>query len=342
MDEGLDQEWEEKMRQEEQADQELFDFCQGEMETYVEHTIRTKKALLESIRSTQEVYRNDAKSEKPRYPQALYPQLDDLLERFYKKVLVRDFPEPLPDWWCYSYEITAFGIELLLNRHEWTHDYGGDYDCRRWKELTLLQVPAKMLTTGEFAQLRGVEDVTVRQWIRRGKIRTAVKYGNEWRISALTRLFKDRGYYVDCAFYWEDTLPELPEKWSWLNHFHCIYLTRGKRDRKRFLVTLKKEEPYKYWQSDGLPFSEKSDPLARKLLPKEKVDWKDRVILDSAEREALELYLIGCPEAKVTDPTILIDEFGAEEYCVDTMWVDENNMLCSLSVKNISPSPGEP
>lgn len=78
-----------------------------------------------------------------------------------------------------KYEITAFGIELLLNRHEWTHDCGNGYDCQRWKELTLLQIPVKMLTTGEFAQLRGVEDVTVRQWIRRGKIRTAVKYGNE-------------------------------------------------------------------------------------------------------------------------------------------------------------------
>lgn len=114
MDEELNQEWEKELRQEEQADQELFNFCQGEMETYEQHTIRTKDALLGSIRSTQEDYRNDAKSEKPRYPQALYPQLDDLLERFYQKVLVQDFPELLPDWWCYSYEITAFGIKLLL------------------------------------------------------------------------------------------------------------------------------------------------------------------------------------------------------------------------------------
>lgn len=326
MDEELDLEWEEELRQEEEAGQELFNFCQGEVEEHVKHTIRTKDALLKSIRTTQEDYRKEAASEKPQYPQALYPQLDDLLERFYHKVLVQNLPEPLPDWWCYSYEITAFGIELLLNRHEWTHDYGGSYDCRRWKELTLVQVPAKMLTTGEFAQLRGVEDVTVRQWIRRGKIRTAVKYGNEWRISALTRLFQDRVSYVECAFYWEDTLPELPEKWSWLNHFHCIYLTRGERDRKRFLVTLKKEVPYKFWEMSWIHRSDESDPLARKVVPKEKLDWKDRVILESAEREALELYLIGCPEAKVIDPTILIDEFGAEEYCDDHMWVDENNM----------------
>ena len=337
MDEELDQEWEEELRQMQLAWEELDDFCSGEIEHHRENTIRTKEALLGSIRSTQEDYRKEAKSEKPRYSQALYPQLDDLLERFHNKVLIQNLPEPLPDWWCYSYEITVFGIELLLNRHEWTHDYGGSYDCRRWKELTLLQIPAKMLTTGEFAQLRGVEDVTVRQWLRRGKIRTAVKYGNEWRISALTRLFKDRGSYEDCAFYWEDTLPELPEKWSWLNQFHCIYLTRGQRERKRFLATLKERVPYNNWELNWLCQSEKSDPLARKLLPKEKLDWKDRVILDNAEREALELYLIGCPEAKLTDPTVLIEEFGAEEYCDDSMWVDENNMLCSLSAKTIFP-----
>lgn len=326
MDEELDQEWEEEQRQMQVAWEELDEFCSGEIEHHCKNTLRTKDALLKSIRTTQENYRKEAESEKPQYPQALYPQLDDLLERFYHKVLVQNLPEPLPDWWCYSYEITAFGIELLLNRHEWTHDYGGSYDCQRWKELTLLQVPAKMLTTGEFARLRGVEDVTVRQWIRRGKIRAAVKYGNEWRISALTRIPKERGSYVECAFYWEDTLPELPEKWSWLNHFHCIYLTRGQRDRKRFLVTLKEKTPYKDWEMNWLRRSEKSDPQARKVLPEEKLDWKDRVILDSTEREALELYLIGCPEAKVIDPTILIDEFGAEEYCDDHMWVDENNM----------------
>ena len=311
----------EEMRRLEQADQELFDFCQGELENYEASTIRTKERLLKSIRSTQEDYRNEAQSEKPLYPQALYLQLSDLLERFYKKVLYQEFPEPLPDWWCYSYEITSNGIELLLNRHEWSHNYGNSYDCQRWKELTLLTTPAKMLTTGEFAKLQGVEDVTVRQWIRRGKIRSAVKYGNEWRISALTRLPKERSY-VSCGVYWENPLPELPEKWSWLNSFRCLYLTRGERDRNRFLVTLGKEPPHQHWDMNLWLPPKKSDPLVCKVLPKEKLDWKNRVILDSSEREALELYLIGCPEAKLVDPTLQIEEIGLEEYCSDFSWVD--------------------
>lgn len=317
-----DMEEDEELRQLEQAEQELYDFCQWELENHEASTIRTKGHLLKSIRSTQEAYRSEAKSEKPLYPQTLYPQIDDLLERFYTKVLFQGLPEPLPDWWCYSYEITTEGIELLLNRHEWSHNYGGSYDCQRWRELTLLKAPAKMLTTGEFAKLQGVEEVTVRQWIRRGKIRSAVKYGNEWRISALTSLPKERGY-VSCAFYWEDSLPELPEKWSWLNSFHCLYLTRGERDRNRFLVTLKEEQPHQYWDINFHYLPKNSDPLVHKVLPKEKLDWKGRVILDSSEREALELYLIGCPEAKPVDPTFQIEEIGVEEYCSNSMWQNE-------------------
>lgn len=324
---NLDELEQEELRQEQVAWEELDDFCSGEIENHRENTIRTKEDLLKSIRAAQENYRKVAASGKGRYPQGFYQQVDDLLERFYHKVLIQELPEPLPDWWCYSCEISANGVELLLNRHEWTHDYGSSYDCWRWKELSLLKTPARMLTTGEFARLQGVEEVTVRQWIRRGKIRSAVKYGNEWRISALTCLPKDRGYYNNCAFYWEDSLPELPEKWSWLHSFRCLYLSRGKRDRNRFLVTLEKEPSSSLWNAtsyyDFPDIPEKSDSMVRKVLPKEKLDWKGRVILDNSEREALELYLIGCPEVKRIDSNMIIDEIGIEDYCSDTMWVDE-------------------
>lgn len=318
---NIDLEEMEELHQLEQADQELYDFCQGEREEYDTNTLRTKDALLKSICATKAYYREKANGEHPHYTQAFYAQLDDLIERFHKQVLVQDLPEPLPDWWCYSYEITPAGIELLLNHHEWSHEYGGSYDCTCWRALTVLKTPAKMLTTGEFAKLQGVEDVTIRQWIRRGKIRSAVKHGNEWRISALTRLPKDRGY-TSCAFYWEDALPELPEKWSWLNDFHCLYLTQSKRDRNRFLATLKVEQPRLWLGGDSLYIPEKSDSQVHQRLPKEKLDWKGRVILDASEREALELYLIGCPEAKLLDPTMTFDKLGLEDYCDVFMSID--------------------
>ena len=42
-----------------------------------------------------------------------------------------------------------------------------------------------MITVSEFAELHGVQSVTVRQWIRRGKLRAIKKQGRDWLIADL-------------------------------------------------------------------------------------------------------------------------------------------------------------
>jgi len=49
-------------------------------------------------------------------------------------------------------------------------------------EHTLIKVECDYLTVEQYAALHEVEPVTVRQWIRRGKLRHAKKNGRDWLI----------------------------------------------------------------------------------------------------------------------------------------------------------------
>jgi len=51
---------------------------------------------------------------------------------------------------------------------------------------TLYSVSFPILTCAEFAERSGVDQVTVRQWIRRGKLRSAFKVGRDWMIPSTT------------------------------------------------------------------------------------------------------------------------------------------------------------
>ena len=52
---------------------------------------------------------------------------------------------------------------------------------------TLYSCQFPLLSCGEFAERCGVEQVTVRQWIRRGKLRSALRIGRDWRIPSTTK-----------------------------------------------------------------------------------------------------------------------------------------------------------
>lgn len=49
-------------------------------------------------------------------------------------------------------------------------------------EHTLITVECDYLTVEQYASMLGIEPVTVRQWIRRGKLRHAKKNGRDWLI----------------------------------------------------------------------------------------------------------------------------------------------------------------
>ena len=119
-----------------------------------------------------------------------------------------------------------------------------------------------MMTVEEYASVSKTEAGTVRQWIRRGKLRNAIKIGGEWRIPEITdpptRGFTPVRYYNNGHFL---SLPK--ELGVSLNQKPCIIDIYKAKEEKGYVVLF---------------------DYAPAMIPQR--------LLTDAERERLELMLI--------------------------------------------------
>lgn len=166
---------------------------------------------------------------------AFYGVILDLLDRFsdaIQKAKIFD----APDWWVYAFNIDSKGITLCLEHYNGYTAYDGENVTPGLMDETfeLLKVKSKRLTVEEYAKSYEVEQGTVRQWIRRGKIRTAMKVGNEWRIPELTEPPR-RGYFFG-QYKWTEHLSDLPEEYAFLDDYSFATFTQENTDHTAFSV----------------------------------------------------------------------------------------------------------
>ena len=121
----------------------------------------------------------------------------------------------------------------------------------------------------QYAEQYGVESVTVRQWIRRGKIRTATKYGKEWRIPILTEP-PTRGY-SPASYSWKQPLTELPKGYEFLVAYDKVLILQIPEAKRQY----------------QLFFSTTAN-----------IEIKKCIQVTEAEKEKLELFLIAHPLVK--------------------------------------------
>lgn len=142
------------------------------------------------------------------------------------------------EFWAYSFEIASTGITLNLEHYsELSFDdekviEDSDVDAT----FPLMAVKSSLLTVDDFAKRYNVLPVTVRQWIRRGKLRTAYKAGTEWRIPELTEL-PVRGYR-SARYEWNETLSGLPKEFEYLSNYYSAEFEQDSADKNMFHVTL--------------------------------------------------------------------------------------------------------
>ena len=141
----------------------------------------------------------------------------------------------------------------------------------------LLHIKAKLLTVEQYAQAYGVTTTTVRQWIRRGKIRTAMKVGSEWRIPELAEIMA-RGYRWG-RYYRREVLTDLPEEYAFFNEYDYVVLNQNDERKDLYDVCFGKKHDYLGWESE------------EEMI---KQNYKD-IQMDQKEREKFELYLISNP-----------------------------------------------
>lgn len=221
------------------------------------------------------------KNEQNRLSEAGLKILLKVADAFKKKVEKAILFNELEPWWVYSVETDSTGMTLLLehyaDHYDSYFDREGNYTGSFIDEsFEILKVHTRLLTIEEYASTYGVETVTVRQWIRRGKLRTAIKYGREWRIPELTDV-PGRGYKMG-QYEWSEKLTDVPEEFSFLSHCDLITLEQSKKDKTLYIAS----------------FTSKEDDGNHHMVCE----------LDVKERERLELYLISNPLIRYISDTV--------------------------------------
>ena len=238
--------------------------------------IATKHDLMEQIR----IRRDDilcSISYSNKHTARYCKVMEDLLDQFIALVQKTVLPKRLEDWWRYSFEISHKGVMLSLEHIQsaFVNEDESEYSSEVVDQIfPLVFVRAKMLTVEEYAKLYDVEQVTVRQWIRRCKLRSVAKAGKEWRISELTDI--PRRGFEGVQYRWWSELPDIPEGLEYIKEFRLLTLVKSAEDKYMAI------------------FSEAKGPNSKRL---------DKV-MENEERERLEAFFIGNPLVEFANETI--------------------------------------
>lgn len=242
-----------------------YDEYQAEADYFRENRMTTQGDILSRLKWLKTEFKGNAESDRE-HSASYYKTLDNMIGRMIHAIEKTHLFQNLEDWWCYTLEITSDGISLLLQlmQPESFDDNGEVQPTFVDEEFELVRVDSKMLTVDQYAKLYEVDPGTVRQWIRRGKLRSAVKHGSEWRIPELTEPHH-RGYKYG-QFRIEGHVDGLPEEYNFINECCLVNFYQDDNDKKKYVIT----------------FDEKHDPI----------------VCDAKERERIELILIASPDAK--------------------------------------------
>lgn len=261
----------------EEIDADDFITKEDELNLFNETALRTKADLLKEIDSLLEKIDAESKTDTGHSP-VFYEKYRALVSCFREEVEKNTFPEKLEDWWRYEYEVRESGITLSVSHIDFLSISSNDcVDENKDTTFDLLHIKAKLLTAEQYAQVYGVTTTTVRQWIRRGKIRTAMKVGSEWRIPELAEIMA-RGYHWG-RYYRKEVLTDLPEAYSFFNDYDYVVIDQNDDRKDLFDVTFAKKHDYLGWESE--------EEMIRQ-------NYKE-IQMDQKEREKFELYLISNP-----------------------------------------------
>ena len=246
----------------------------------VEKAWKTLPANKQSVIATLDNASKNVVSEMRNNPQhtlQYYNALSFLLDKVIVEIASRNIFDA-PDGWFYSFEITNKNAALYI-RHvsEIQEDEDGNVVFDIDERFRLINYPVGLLTVEQFASRSKIEAGTVRQWIRRGKLRNAIKVGGEWRIPEIadppTRGFTPVRYYNNGHFF---SLPK--EFGASLNQHPSVIDIYKSKEEKGYIVLF---------------------DYAPAIFPQK--------LLTDAEREKLELMLISNPN--ITNSASVVDRW---------------------------------
>lgn len=162
----------------------------------------------------------------------------EILKKFSRCVEELRFPEIESVDWFYQYMWKGDGIVLELqhcDKAEFDEEQGL-VSMESSNSMVLAQVKCAYLTVEQYAEKYDVTVTAVRQWIRRGKLRSAVKMGRDWLIPELADR-PQRGY-EPVTYSWQYLSDALLEEYPFLDQCCELHIMRSERERAMFQAVL--------------------------------------------------------------------------------------------------------
>lgn len=149
-------------------------------ELFRENYLFTREDVLKSLEF---FIQHEKSNEEPVYSNEVVKNRVKLCEKFIAAVKKCKLPVLTELWWFYEYQFLENSIELNLCQADEIEVENGEISGMSSNvEHTLITVECNYLTVEQYAAMHKVEPITVRQWIRRGKLRHAKKNGRDWLI----------------------------------------------------------------------------------------------------------------------------------------------------------------
>lgn len=226
----------------------MQDFNEYLLTKFNELALLSKEDILKRIERERNRIKNKISDETEK---EYYESLDRLFGILYEYVDESELFDAPGDWWHYTIFYDCYGIKLCLQKEELDDGYvyydgfEEHYDVYRdisfntqlVDQYTMISVNAKMLSAEEYARKYGVVLDTVRKWVRRGKIRCAVKNGRDWRIPELAQAPNIERGYRKASYRWHNTLMDVPEGFDFINEYNRVEISQLNSDKKLYDIT---------------------------------------------------------------------------------------------------------
>ena len=239
-------------------------------EIFKKYYSQTKEEIIEEFTSHYNYYKYEDKSEKR--SKEYREKYLKLCEKFLETLEKVSLPKLTDDWWCYNYYLRNDSIDLVLSYCSDLEIENNEVTGATFSEdYVLISEKCDYMTVSEYAKLYNVSEITVRQWIRRGKIRSAKKQGRDWIIPTIAD--KPQRGFEGVTYKLDNLSQEIIEKFEFLKGYNRMYIFQDVKDKRLFNV----------------------------LLFNYKLEKQDEIQISNSQREKLELELISSGLAEVEE-----------------------------------------
>lgn len=200
-----------------------------------ENYLFTREDVLKSLELFIE---HEKLNEEPGYSNEVVKNRVKLREKFIAAVKKCKLPVLTELWWYYEYQFLGNSMELNLCQADEIEVENDEISgMTSTVEHTLIIVECDYLTVEQYASMLGIEPVTVRQWIRRGKLRHAKKNGRDWLIPNTED--KPRRGFTSAQYIVEKETQIESDEFPLLSACDSIFILQDQDNKSKFICYLK-------------------------------------------------------------------------------------------------------